>query len=78
MNFFIPLFGSICIRPDVKAPDFEAQAHFPGGEMGPLKLFDCAGKWIMLMFYPTDFTFVCPNKIPIPWYQIWAVKLVGT
>lgn len=48
----------MCIRPGVKAPDFTAQASFPGGEIGTIKLSDYAGKWVVLMFYPADFTFV--------------------
>jgi peroxiredoxin (alkyl hydroperoxide reductase subunit C) len=28
-----------------------------------VKLFDYAGKWLILMFYPLDFTFVCPTEL---------------
>jgi peroxiredoxin (alkyl hydroperoxide reductase subunit C) len=40
-----------------KAPDFTAPAYYKGG-FGPVKLSDFAGKWVMLCFYPGDFTFV--------------------
>jgi peroxiredoxin (alkyl hydroperoxide reductase subunit C) len=40
-----------------KAPDFTAPAYYKGG-FGPVKLSDFAGKWILLCFYPGDFTFV--------------------
>lgn len=40
-----------------KAPDFHAKAYFQG-EFKELKLSDYAGKWIMLCFYPGDFTYV--------------------
>lgn len=40
-----------------KAPLFEATAYFEGG-WKRVKLADFAGKWVMLCFYPGDFTFV--------------------
>jgi hypothetical protein len=40
-----------------KAPDFTAPAYYRGG-FGPVKLSDFAGKWVLLCFYPGDFTFV--------------------
>jgi peroxiredoxin (alkyl hydroperoxide reductase subunit C) len=39
------------------APDFEANAYFEGG-FKTIKLSDFKGKWILLCFYPGDFTFV--------------------
>jgi peroxiredoxin (alkyl hydroperoxide reductase subunit C) len=39
------------------APDFEAIAFIDGG-FKPLKLSDYKGKWVVLCFYPGDFTFV--------------------
>ena len=39
------------------APDFEAGAYFEGGFKN-IKLSDYKGKWIVLCFYPGDFTFV--------------------
>jgi peroxiredoxin (alkyl hydroperoxide reductase subunit C) len=40
-----------------KAPDFTAPAYYKG-TFGPVKLSDFAGKWVLLCFYPGDFTFV--------------------
>ena len=40
-----------------KAPDFEAPAY-QGGGFGQVKLSDYLGKWVVLCFYPGDFTFV--------------------
>jgi peroxiredoxin (alkyl hydroperoxide reductase subunit C) len=40
-----------------KAPDFTAPAYFKGG-FTSVKLSDHLGKWVMLCFYPGDFTFV--------------------
>ncbi len=40
-----------------EAPDFEAMA-FVGGGFKPVKLSDFKGQWVLLCFYPGDFTFV--------------------
>lgn len=39
------------------APDFEASALVDGGFKN-VKLSDYRGKWVVLCFYPGDFTFV--------------------
>jgi len=39
------------------APDFEANVYHQGG-FSTLRLSDFRGKWIILCFYPGDFTFV--------------------
>jgi len=39
------------------APDFEANA-FVNGSFKSIKLSDYKGKWVVLCFYPGDFTFV--------------------
>jgi len=39
------------------APDFEANA-FVGGGFKPVKLSDYKGQWVVICFYPGDFTFV--------------------
>ncbi|HEB84973.1 MAG TPA: redoxin domain-containing protein, partial [Bacteroidetes bacterium] len=44
-----------------KAPDFEAMAYKDGG-FDQVRLGDYAGKWVVLFFYPADFTFVCPTE----------------
>ena len=40
-----------------KAPDFEAPAYHKGG-FTKVKLSDYLGRWVVLCFYPGDFTFV--------------------
>ena len=40
-----------------KAPDFRLQA-FHKGTFKQIKQADYAGKWLILYFYPADFTFV--------------------
>lgn len=45
-------------------PDFEAQAYFPVDKtIEKVKLSDYRGQWVLLCFYPADFTFVCPTEI---------------
>lgn len=46
-----------------KAPDFAAQALMADGSFKEVKLSDYKGKWVVLFFYPLDFTFVCPTEI---------------
>jgi len=47
-----------------EVPDFEAQAYFPAdGSMDKVKFSDYRGQWVVLCFYPADFTFVCPTEI---------------
>jgi hypothetical protein len=41
-----------------EAPDFEATAFVAGGGFRPVKLSDYKGQWIVVCFYPGDFTFV--------------------
>ena len=45
-----------------KAPDFRAPALI-GSEYGEVALSEYLGKWVLLFFYPLDFTFVCPTEI---------------
>ncbi len=40
------------------APDFEATAYVGEAGFAPVTLSDHKGKWIVLCFYPGDFTFV--------------------
>jgi len=44
------------------APDFEAPGYI-SGTFKPVKLSDHGGKWIVLCFYPGDFTYVCPTEL---------------
>ena len=41
-----------------EAPDFEATAYVAGEGFKNIKLSDSRGKWVLLCFYPGDFTFV--------------------
>lgn len=45
------------------APDFKAQAVLKDGSFSELSLSQFRGKYVLLFFYPLDFTFVCPTEI---------------
>ncbi len=43
-------------------PDFEAEIYL-GGEIKKTKLSKYKGKWVVMVFYPADFTYVCPTEL---------------
>ena len=47
----------VAARVGQKAPDFTAPAYYRGG-FTTVKLSDYLGKWVLVCFYPGDFTFV--------------------
>ena len=47
---------------NAKAPGFEAKA-FQNDEIKTVKLDQYKGKWVVLVFYPADFTFICPTEL---------------
>ena len=46
-----------------QAPDFTAEAVMPDNSFGSITLSALKGKYVLLLFYPLDFTFVCPSEI---------------
>lgn len=44
------------------APSFKNQAYV-AGEIRDVALEDYRGRWVVLFFYPLDFTFVCPTEL---------------
>lgn len=44
------------------APDFSVKA-LEGREFTDVSLSDYEGQWVVLFFYPMDFTFVCPTEL---------------
>jgi len=45
-----------------KIPDFELEV-FHQEKIKKIKLSDYKGKWLVLLFYPADFTFICPTEL---------------
>lgn len=52
------------------APTFTAPAYLKGSVNGKISLEDYKGKWVLLFFYPLDFTFVCPTEL----YELSAMQ----
>ncbi len=48
----------VTARVGKEAPDFEAPAYMAGVGFKNVKLSDYRGQWVLLCFYPGDFTFV--------------------
>jgi peroxiredoxin (alkyl hydroperoxide reductase subunit C) len=46
-----------------QAPNFSATAVTPDNRFEEIKLSNYRGKYVVLFFYPLDFTFVCPSEI---------------
>jgi peroxiredoxin (alkyl hydroperoxide reductase subunit C) len=46
-----------------EAPEFKAKAVMPDNTFAELSLSEYRGKYVVLFFYPLDFTFVCPSEI---------------
>lgn len=65
------------------APDFEANAVLGDGNMkADFKLSDLKGKYVVLFFYPLDFTFVCPSELiafdhRLPEFEKRDVQVIG-
>ena len=45
------------------APNFKAKAVLKDGSVAEISLSQFKGKYVLLFFYPLDFTFVCPTEI---------------
>jgi len=50
------------IQINQEIPDFEVDVYHEN-EVKSVKLSDYKGKWLVLLFYPADFTFVCPTEL---------------
>ena len=59
------------------APQFTAEAVIDGGEFKTVSLNDYKGKWVVMFFYPLDFTFICPTEITQFRDNLPAFKEIG-
>ena len=50
------------IKINALAPDFTEDAYI-NDQIKKISLKDYRGKWVVLFFYPADFTFVCPTEL---------------
>lgn len=52
------------VKINQKVPDLEMSAYLPAkDEEGTMRLSQYKGKWVVMIFYPADFTFVCPTEL---------------
>ncbi|MEK7073179.1 MAG: peroxiredoxin [Patescibacteria group bacterium] len=45
------------------APQFDNVMSYHKGEFHRISLKDYSGRWVVLFFYPRDFTFICPTEL---------------
>jgi peroxiredoxin (alkyl hydroperoxide reductase subunit C) len=45
-----------------KIPDLESDSYFDD-DIDKIRLSDFKGKWLVVLFYPADFTFICPTEL---------------
>eukprot|EP00483_Globobulimina_turgida_P002449 UN02453 len=68
-NSLFVIVSSLCISVTLsvtigeKAPDFSSVALMPDLTFDTLSLAQFSGQWLLLFFYPLDFTFVCPTEV---------------
>ena len=65
-----------------QAPDFKAQAVLADNSFAEVELTSYRGKYVVLFFYPLDFTFVCPSEIiafdkALPKFEQKNVQVIG-
>jgi peroxiredoxin 2/4 len=66
-----------CLRVGTTAPDFTATAVYDQ-EFKEIKLSNYRGQYVVLFFYPLDFTFVCPTEITAFSDRYTAFKSINT
>jgi len=59
-----------------QAPDFQAEA-VNDQQFATVKLSDYKGKWVVLFFWPLDFTFVCPTEVTAFSKRLGEFKAIG-
>eukprot|EP00485_Elphidium_margaritaceum_P009902 CAMPEP_0202686668 /NCGR_PEP_ID=MMETSP1385-20130828/2422_1 /ASSEMBLY_ACC=CAM_ASM_000861 /TAXON_ID=933848 /ORGANISM="Elphidium margaritaceum" /LENGTH=220 /DNA_ID=CAMNT_0049341291 /DNA_START=30 /DNA_END=692 /DNA_ORIENTATION=+ len=65
LTFFsaLSISTSLSVSIGEKAPDFSTIALMPDLSFDTISLSQFKGSWLLLFFYPLDFTFVCPTEI---------------
>ncbi|MCJ7555657.1 MAG: alkyl hydroperoxide reductase subunit C [Gammaproteobacteria bacterium] len=57
-------------------PEFKAEA-FHDGQFKTITSDDVKGKWSIFLFYPADFTFVCPTELEDMAHQYGELQKLG-
>ncbi len=66
MHLHAPHHDSCTPNPSARIGDIISDGElevFQNNETRKVKLSDYRGKWLILFFYPADFTFVCPTEL---------------
>lgn len=50
------------IKISQKIPDFRLEVYHQE-KIKKIRFFDYKGKWLVILFYPADFTFICPTEL---------------
>ena len=58
-------------------PDFEMEVFYKN-KIKKIKLSDYKKKWLVMLFYPKDFTFVCPTELESAAEFYNEFKKIGT
>ncbi len=66
-----------CLRVGQAAPDFTAAAVI-NQEFGEIQLSQYLGQYVVLFFYPLDFTFICPGEVMAFHDQCPAFQAINT
>jgi len=56
-------YGPLSVGDTVPNFEFEVFQHSKTDEIKKVSIEDYTGKWLILFFYPADFTFVCPTEL---------------
>jgi len=64
------------------APDFQAEAVMPNDTFGDIQLSSFRGKYVILFFYPLDFSFICPTEVlafdkKLDWFKQKNCEIIG-
>ena len=64
-----------------KAPDFTLKGVL-AGTISDYSLRGLKGKWVVLFFYPADFTFICPTEVTgfgkmAPEFRVEQAEVLG-
>ena len=62
-TLFLLASASALVRPRQKAPTFQNVNAVIDQNFTKVSLSDFAGKYLVLVFYPFDFTYVCPTEL---------------
>ena len=75
-------FGEASLKPRDYAPNFKNVNAVVGNEFTHVSLSDYEGKYVIMLFYPFDFTYVCPTELiafsdAMPTFKDLGVEVLG-